>query len=83
MAWGKALRDWRLAGSLAVRSALPAALAYFLVYLLMDLIGYRVEAPGAEARATMITVTFVACLGAVFGGEAALGSGLRRYSLER
>ena len=40
-AWGRVLRDWSLAGSLALRSAVPSSLAFLLVYLLMDVIGYR------------------------------------------
>ena len=80
LTWGRALRDWNLGGRLALRAAPLAGLAYLLSYLLMDTIGYRVGAPGAVERATMITVTLVGCLAAAAAGGAALGTGLRRAS---
>lgn len=83
VAWGKALKDWNLGGKLALGAAPPAGLAFFLVYLLMDAIRYRVGAPGAGEKATMITVTFVGCLAAAAAGGAALGIGLRKASREK
>ncbi len=83
LTWGRALRDWNLGGRLALGAAPLAGLAYLLSYLLMDTIGYRVGAPGAVERATMITVTLVACLSAAAVGGAALGTGLRRASQDR
>jgi len=80
LTWGRALRGWNLGGRLALGAAPLAGLAYLLSYLLMDTIGYRVGAPGAAERATMITVTLVACLSAAAVGGAALGTGLRRAS---
>ena len=78
LAWGWALRDGRLGGKLLLQAALPAAAAYMLAYLAMDAWGYRVGAPGAAERATMITVTFVGALAAAFVGGAGLGIGLSR-----
>ena len=48
LAWGRALGSWQLGGRLAIRAAPIAGLAFFLAYLLMDVVGYRVGAPGAE-----------------------------------
>lgn len=66
------------------RAALPhalavggaAALAFFGVALGMDAIGWRVGAPDAAQRATMLVVTLLGCLAAALGGGAVLGHGL-------
>jgi hypothetical protein len=68
---------WRL----AVASGLAACVAYLAIYLLMDLLGWRVGAPGASRRATMLVVTSLGCLGATAAGGAAIGAILSRRSL--
>lgn len=83
LAWGWALRSGRLGRKLLLKAALPAAAAYLLVYLAMDTLGYRVGAPGAAERATMITVTAVGALAAALVGGAGLGIGLIRADLQR
>jgi hypothetical protein len=75
---GAAIRNARTGLSLALRSAPVAALAFLLVWLGMDRIGYRVGAPGAEERATMVTVMMLGSLGASLAGGAALGTALVR-----
>ena len=82
VAWGVALKGWGLGAQLALRAAPLAGLGFFLVYLVMDAIGYRVGGPGAAERATMITVTFVGCLAAATVGGAALGAGLKRFATQ-
>lgn len=52
---------------------LAGAGAFLGVDLLMDLLGWRVGAPGAAARATMLTVMFLGSLAAALAGGAALG----------
>lgn len=79
---GASIRGVRTGVSLAIRSAPVAALAFLLVNVGMDRIGYRVGAPRAEERATMITVMLAGSLGASLGGGAALGSALAGTSRE-
>lgn len=64
--------------SLALRAGLSAAAAYFVVYLLMDLAGWKVGAPNAGKRATMLVVTGLGSLAAALGGGAAIGVVLAR-----
>ncbi|MBI3158138.1 MAG: hypothetical protein HYZ26_00885 [Chloroflexi bacterium] len=79
LALGAAARDARLALRLGLWGGLGAGAAFLLVVLLMDFgLGYRVGAPGAEQRATMITVTLVGMVAAAFFGSAALGRVLSR-----
>ncbi|TAK11208.1 MAG: hypothetical protein EPO32_12515 [Anaerolineae bacterium] len=77
LALGAAARDARLALRLGLWGGLGAGLAFFLVTLVMDYgLGYQVGAPGAEQRATMITVTLVGMVVAAFFGSAAVGRAL-------
>jgi len=64
--------------SLAMRAGLAAAAAYFGVYLLMELAGWKVGAPNAGKRATMLVVTGLGSLAAALGGGAAIGAVLAR-----
>jgi len=63
LALGIALCSWSLA----------AGLAFLAADLTMDALGWRVGAPGAAERATMITVLLVSSLGAALAGGAAIG----------
>ncbi len=81
-ALGAANRRWRLAGRLAFWSGLTGALAFLLVDMAMDAMGWRVGAPGAAQRATMLTVTLVGSLAAAFTAGVTLGALLPRYSLQ-
>jgi hypothetical protein len=66
------------------RAALPhalavggaAGLAFLGVALGMDAMGWRVGAPDAAERATMLVVTLLGCLAAALAGGAVLGRGL-------
>lgn len=64
--------------SLALRGGLSAAAAYFVVYLLMELAGWKVGTPNAGKRATMLVVTGLGSLAAALGGGAAIGAVLAR-----
>src|SRR5438067_4120851 len=57
-------------------TALAALGAYLAVYLVMELAGWRVGAPGAGRRATMVVVTALAALAATAAGGATLGARL-------
>ena len=52
--------------------------AFFVADILMDLAGWRVGAPGAAERATMLTVMMVGNLAAAVAGGAMLAIGLLR-----
>lgn len=78
LAFGVALRDGRLAGQLFWQTGLSAALAFLVVAVAMDLIGWRVGAPGAAQRNTMLTVMLVSNLAAALAGGGLLGYALVR-----
>ncbi len=73
LAVGLALRSTRLALTLALRAGMAGALAFLAVDLLMDAVGWRIGAPGAAKRATMVTVTMLGSLGAALAGGAVIG----------
>lgn len=58
----------------AAASGFASACAYFIVYLGMELAGWRVGAPGAAQRATMLVVTGLGALAAALAGGATLGA---------
>jgi hypothetical protein len=67
------LRDRQLAGSLLLRVGVAAALAFLAVNLAMDALGWRVGAPHAAERFTMLVVMFAGNLAAAFAGGFTLG----------
>ncbi len=79
LALGLAERNLRLGLRLAIGGGLSAAIAFLLVNLLMDALGWRVGAPGAAERATMLTVTMAGNLAAALAGGGILGYQLSRY----
>lgn len=79
LGWG--LGDRKLAAGLAARSALAASAAFLVIDLVMDAAGWRIGAPGAARRATMITVTALAGLGSALSGGAVVGRVLARRPL--
>ncbi len=79
LALGLAERNLRLGLQLAVGGGLSAAIAFLLVNLLMDALGWRVGAPGAAERATMLTVMMAGNLAAALAGGGILGYQLSRY----
>jgi hypothetical protein len=70
---GWALGWGRAAPSLALRVGLTAVLAFLIVNLGMEALGWQIGAPGAEERGTMLTVLIVSNLGAALAGGAMLG----------
>jgi hypothetical protein len=58
---------------LALGAGAAACASYLLIYLVLELAGWRVGAPGASKRATMLVVTALGCFGAALGGGAAVG----------
>ncbi len=79
LALGLAEHNLRLGLRLAAWSGLSAALGFLLVDLLMDALGWRVGAPGAAERATMLTVMMAGNLAAALAGGGILGYQLSRY----
>lgn len=63
---------------LALRCALAAGLAFALVDLAMHVAGWRIGAPNAEARFTMLVVMALGLLAATLVGGATLGRALGR-----
>lgn len=76
---GRGLWDKALAVSLFWRVGLAAAVTFLLVNLVMESLGWRVGAPGAAERATMITVLAAGNLGAALVGGGVLGLILYTY----
>jgi len=73
LALGFGLRQRRRAWALALRSGGAAALAFLLVNLLMEALGWQVGAPGAAERFTMLTVLLISDLGAAVAAGAIIG----------
>ncbi|MGH2605892.1 MAG: hypothetical protein ACRDG5_04815, partial [Anaerolineales bacterium] len=67
-------------GRMALRSALSCGLAgagaFLGANLILDLLGWRVGAPGAAEKATMLTVLSLGSLAASFAGGGILGVSL-------
>ena len=76
---GLAQGEWALAVKLGLWTGLAGAGAFLLVDVLMDSLGWRVGAPGAGERATMLTVMLLGNLGAALAGGAVVGAFLARY----
>jgi hypothetical protein len=77
-ALGVAIRAGKEGARLALAAGLAGALAFAVVDLAMDALGYRVGAPHAAERATMITVAMVSNLGAALNSGAMMGLLLAR-----
>jgi hypothetical protein len=75
-ALGLAREGFRLAWRLALSSGFAGGLAFLLVNLIMLQLGYKVGAPGAAERATMLTVMMAGSLGTALAGGAAIGISL-------
>lgn len=70
---GLGLRERGLARQLFWQVGLAAALGFFVVNMMMELAGWQVGGPGAEERATMVTVLAVGDLAAAICGGGVLG----------
>jgi hypothetical protein len=73
LAVGVALQRKDLAIRLAIGSGLVAGVTFLAVDLLMDALGYRVGAPGAAERATMVTVMLTSNIAASLAGGGFIG----------
>ena len=62
----------------ALATGMATGGAYLAIYLVMDAAGWRVGAPDAARRATMVVVTGVASTGACLAGAFTLGRALMR-----
>jgi hypothetical protein len=78
-AWaiGRGLHHQRT-GALAMQAGLWAAAAFLVVNVVMDSLGWRIGAPDAAERFTMLTVMLVGNFGAALAGGAAIGRALMR-----
>ena len=76
---GKALKEDKLARSLLWKVGLPAALAFLIVNLIMESLGWVVGAPGAVERATMLTVMALGNLAAALAGGGLMGATLAKH----
>jgi hypothetical protein len=83
LALGLGLRRARLAGRLALAGGGAGALAFLIVAIGFDLIGFRVGAPNAEQRATMLLVSIVGLWATALAGSAAIGRVLVRSTVGR
>lgn len=70
---GRGLHGNMFAAKLGVVCGIAAAAAFLMVVLTMDAVGWRVGAPGAAKRATMVVVTTLGLLAAGVAGGAILG----------
>lgn len=77
---GLGLSDRPLAARLLWRVGLTAALAFLVVNLALEALGWVVGAPGAAERATMLTVMFSGNLAAAVTGGAVMGHMLARHA---
>lgn len=79
-ALGQALRDWRFGVRLSLVAGVSAAVAFLLSALLMATLGWRVGAPRAAERATMLVVTAVGAVAAAILAGSAIGYVLSQVS---
>ena len=78
---GRGLGDGKLAGTLFLRVGFAAAAAFLIVNLIMESLGWVVGAPGAAARATMVTVMALGNVAAALVGGGLMGRILSTTSL--
>lgn len=74
---GRGLRGTVFGARLGAASGIAAAAAFFAVALAMDTLGWRVGAPEASKRATMVVVTSAGLLAAGIASGAVVGIMLR------
>jgi len=79
-ALGIGIRDRTLALKLLWLGALMGGVAFLIVNLGLDAMGFRVGAPGAEQRATMLVTAFLGNFTAALAGGGMIGAKLGRIS---
>jgi len=72
-ALGFGMRDWAMASRLAWMCAIGGGCAFLVVNLTLDGLGWRVGAPGAAARATMLTTAVLGNVAAALAGGSVIG----------
>jgi GNAT superfamily N-acetyltransferase len=77
-ALGAGLYDTTVGRRLAIGAGLAAAAAFLAIDLVMNALGWRVGAPDAGKRATMVVVTAVGLLAAAISAGSAIGAMLAR-----
>jgi hypothetical protein len=80
LALGLGLRQPRLAGYLALAGGGAGSLAFLVVDVSMDLLGFRVGAPNAEQRATMLVVAILGLWATAIVGSAVIGHLLAQFA---
>ena len=70
---GLSLKDWKLALKLLGAGFLSGGGTFLVVAFLMDLIGFRVGAPHADERFTMLVVSMLGIWSAALVGSAVFG----------
>jgi hypothetical protein len=83
MALGLSLPNIRLAGRMAFGGGIAGALAFLAVAVGLDTIGFRVGAPNADERATMLVSATVGLWATAIVGSAVIGQILTRARIER
>ncbi len=73
LALGIGLQRGGLSVRLALGSGLAAGITFFLIDRLLDMLGWRVGAPGAAERATMVTVLLTGSAAASLAAGAVIG----------
>lgn len=73
LALGIGLKRTGLSARLALGSGLAAAITFFVIDRLLDALGWRVGAPGAAERATMLTVMLTGNVAASVAAGAVIG----------
>lgn len=72
-ALGLAKSDWKATLKLGGAGIVIGALTFLIVFLVMELFGFRVGAPGAEERATMLTVMVIGIWSTALVGSGIFG----------
>lgn len=72
-ALGLAKSDWKATLKLGGVGVVIGALTFLTVFLVMELFGFRVGAPGAEERATMLTVMVIGIWSTALVGSGIFG----------
>jgi hypothetical protein len=83
LAFGLSLGSARLARQLAVGGGGAGALTFVIVDIGLDVLGFRVGAPNAEQRATMLVVAVVGLWATAIVGSAVLGRILAQEGAKR
>lgn len=72
-ALGVAKSDWKMTLKLGGMGIVVGALTFLIVFLIMELFGFRVGAPGAAERATMLTVMSIGIWSTALVGSGIFG----------